>query len=211
MRLSESTSSTRRTEGVSARRPPGRPSDPALDEALIDAAVTVLAATGYSGLTTAAVARQAGTSTATLYRRWRSKGALVADAAAHLATRGVPDVDTGSLAGDLVALLTHKTSALAGDVGRALAILIGEAVHDERIAEALHAHVWSLSRQRVEAMVSRARARGDAIGDIDLDAFTVLVVSAALAPTTTGGLLAPEAFTPLLLAAIGVPHVGQSG
>ena len=48
------------------KRPPGRPVDAALGPAIMLAVRDLLAESGYAGLTTTAVARRAGVSTATL-------------------------------------------------------------------------------------------------------------------------------------------------
>src|SRR5204863_7509489 len=69
-----------------------------------EATLDVIAARGVRGLTTAAVAERAGISKATMYRRWRSKEALVVDAVASLVSEiAIPD--TGSLREDVRALL----------------------------------------------------------------------------------------------------------
>jgi AcrR family transcriptional regulator len=82
-----------------------------------------------------AVAVRAGTSRAVLYRRWPSKTELVRDAVAARITQDVRAPDTGSLRGDLVALLENasRTHALTG---LALAAKLGpfypETFPDER-------------------------------------------------------------------------------
>jgi len=55
----------------------GRPRDAAKDSAIRDAAWSVLARSGYEGLTFEAVAEMAGCSRSTLYRRFSSKAELV--------------------------------------------------------------------------------------------------------------------------------------
>ena len=58
----------------------GRPRNPALDEAIILATRARLVRDGYSRMTLGDIAADAGVSRPTLYRRWRSKFDLVADA-----------------------------------------------------------------------------------------------------------------------------------
>ncbi|WP_254812545.1 TetR/AcrR family transcriptional regulator [Streptomyces cavourensis] len=65
--------------------PKGRPKDPRVDAALLDAAIEVLNESGWAAFTTTAVARRAGASTASLYRRWPSKQALAGAVARHIA------------------------------------------------------------------------------------------------------------------------------
>ncbi|RBL82936.1 hypothetical protein DDE05_33985 [Streptomyces cavourensis] len=65
--------------------------------ALTDAAIEVLNESGWAAFTTTAVARRAGASTASLYRRWPSKQALAGAVARHIALDGLGGIDTGSL------------------------------------------------------------------------------------------------------------------
>lgn len=60
---------------------------------------------GYSGVTYDGVARRAQTSKPVLYRRWRSRAHLVVDALTAQLPSVSPAPDTGSLRGDLIALL----------------------------------------------------------------------------------------------------------
>src|SRR5699024_2142195 len=115
----------------------GRPRDVSRDRALMDATLTELQLHGYSGLTTAPVARRAGVAAATLYRRWRSKQDLVVDAAKAWADNLGPDHDTGSLRTDMSALLKDKATALACASGRLLRAVLGEAAHNRSLADAL--------------------------------------------------------------------------
>lgn len=82
----------------------GRRRSAAADEAILAAALEVLRLDGYGGLTMGAVIKRSGTSSATVYRRWPTKQDLVAAALGSL-SQDVPDVDTGSLDGDLAAFV----------------------------------------------------------------------------------------------------------
>jgi AcrR family transcriptional regulator len=87
---------------LAPRRRRGR----ALEEALLDAAWAELTDRGYDDMTIDAVAVRAGTSRAVLYRRWPNKQELVLAAVAHEAGKDVVVApDTGSLRGDVIALL----------------------------------------------------------------------------------------------------------
>ena len=101
--------------GQAARR--GRPRDATRDRALLEATLAVLSESGYSGFTTAAVAARAGVSTATLYRRWPSKEGLVVAAASAYAQELTAPTDTGTLEGDLRALLLDKAASMTGKEG----------------------------------------------------------------------------------------------
>jgi AcrR family transcriptional regulator len=83
-----------------------------LENALLDAAWAELTERGYDDMTMDAVAARAGTSRAVLYRRWPSKQDLVVAMLVHnVKTDVVAAPDTGSLRGDVVALLKRANEA----------------------------------------------------------------------------------------------------
>ncbi|MGV9677269.1 TetR/AcrR family transcriptional regulator [Nocardia sp. NPDC003482] len=88
---------------------------PELERALLDAAWDELVASGYAALTMEAVAARAKTGVAVLYRRWANKDELVRAAIEHQGrTRPVGAPDTGSLRGDLLALIESANAGRAG-------------------------------------------------------------------------------------------------
>ncbi|MEE2040285.1 TetR/AcrR family transcriptional regulator [Nocardiopsis sp. CT-R113] len=189
----------------------GRPRDATRDRALMDATLAELQANGYSGLTTAAVARRAGVSTATLYRRWRSKEDLVVGAARAWAEELGPDRDTGDLRSDLEALLHDKAAALDGPSGRLLRAVLGEAAHNRALADVLVEQFVMPLQHRVGAVLDRAAERGE-IPPVE-DALVVgemvigpMVSHTFLIPHTPGsrpGVDMAERLLPYLLRALG--------
>ena len=89
--------------------PIGRPRDPRIDQALLQAALDELAQHGYEGLSLARVAELAGTSRQALYRRYPGKPELVAAAITRLAAEAPPPPElTGDWWYDLIALLDRE-------------------------------------------------------------------------------------------------------
>lgn len=189
----------------------GRPRDAARDRALMDATLAELQLHGYSGLTTAAVARRAGVSTATLYRRWRSKEDLVLGAAPAWAEELGPDHDTGSLRSDLSRLLHDKAAALDGPSGRLLRAVLGEAAHNQALADVLMEQFVLPLQTRVELLLRRAVDRGEIPADQDPLVVGELVIGPMvshtfLIPHTPGsrpGQEMAERLLPYLLRAVG--------
>lgn len=62
----------------------GRPIDKSRDLAILTAALDLIAEYGYESVTMEAIAQKAGAGKATLYRRWKSRPQLVADALAFI-------------------------------------------------------------------------------------------------------------------------------
>src|SRR3954463_8489692 len=63
-----------------AARLVGRPRDPRVDEAVRRAALELLVEEGYQSTSIQAIARRAGVSAPSIYRRWTSKAELVEEA-----------------------------------------------------------------------------------------------------------------------------------
>ncbi len=83
-----------------------------LEAALLDAAWEELVEVGFARLTMESVAARARTGVAVLYRRWPSKDDLAVAAIGHYGkTHPVEMPDTGSLRGDLLALLGRFNDA----------------------------------------------------------------------------------------------------
>jgi AcrR family transcriptional regulator len=191
---------------MESSRRAGRPRDAVRDRALLEAALAELEQNGYAGLTTAAVAKRAGVSTATLYRRWRSKDDLLAGTALAWAQELMPETDTGTLAGDLAALLHDKAQTLDGPGGRLLRALMGEAAHNDALAAVLTGAFIVPVQDRITALIERAVDRGEIppvdpglVGDLVMGP---MVCRAFLTRTTSPSILA-DRLLPFLLRALG--------
>jgi len=93
------------------RRPRQRRRGEELEAALLEAAWDELVAVGFARLTMESVAARARTGVAVLYRRWPNKDDLVLGAINHYGgTHPVQVPDTGSLRGDMIAMLSGYSS-----------------------------------------------------------------------------------------------------
>lgn len=178
--------------------------DSGKDRALLEATVAVLREKGYGGLTTAEVAKRAGVSTATLYRRWRSKEDLVVGTAARWAYDLEPAEDTGSLSGDLRSLLEDKLATLTGQGGHLIRALMGEAAHNPALGEALNTVFIQPLETRLATLLGWAVARRE-IHPVESQAAIVdlVVGSAVSAAFFSHRPEAAEDLLPLLLRALG--------
>lgn len=156
----------------------GRPRDPKLDAALVDATLQLLAEGGLNGLTMEAVAARAGVGKATLYRRWPGKAELVVDALASLSEP--PDASAGAgVRDELVALLEavrrKSTSSLAGQI---FPRLIGEGAANPELMALYRRRVLDPRRVRFEAALRRGIDEGLVRPDVDVDYAVDLLVGA---------------------------------
>src|SRR5689334_20345962 len=134
--------------------PPGRAREPisrgdGARQRVLHASLQVLDEDGLPGFTMEAVARRAGASKATLYRRWPSVGALLVDAM-DATFQPFPVPDTGQVDSDVAQLLTAFVTLLEHTrFPRLLAAFIDAAERDPTLA-ALHA---DLTRRRREPLL----------------------------------------------------------
>ena len=165
---------------VDAGRPSrgGRPRDPSRDGAIRAAILQVLAESGYGGLTMDAVAAAAGVGKATIYRRWRTKSDLVADAVAELSAASIDAPDTGSLEGDMRVLLRWLVRAVNGPLGAATISLLSALPHEPALREAFRngpLGAWS-------AVFRDVWERAEARGEVAQPVMGTAVASTASAP-----------------------------
>src|ERR1700737_2613138 len=83
----------------------GRPRSGEARLAILDATTELLLEHGLIGANMDAVAERAGVSKATIYRWWPTKEALALDALYRSWSEVGPALDTGSLRGDMLAIL----------------------------------------------------------------------------------------------------------
>lgn len=97
-----------------------------LEEALLDAAWRELVEVGYGRFTIDGVATRAGTSRPVLYRRWPDRAELAMAAVRYYGrTHQVPTPDTGTLRGDLIAMLTQAAQSRA-ELAALFSVQMGE-------------------------------------------------------------------------------------
>ncbi|GAA2814253.1 TetR/AcrR family transcriptional regulator [Saccharopolyspora taberi] len=140
----------------------------ALNAAIFQAVLDELTEVGYAKLTMERVAERSRTGKASLYRRWASRMELVLEAVYH----ALPDPDsppeTGSLRGDLLAMLRANAEILAGPAGEALRGLLGDALSDRSRTAELREHSHHSGLRAMQEITRRAVERGE----IDADAVT---------------------------------------
>jgi AcrR family transcriptional regulator len=139
----------------------GRPRDPSRDGVIRAAILRLLADVGYGALTMDAVAAEAGVGKATIYRRWRTKQDLVVDTISDLNREVASPADTGSLEGDLRAMMRSLVDVVTGPTGAATLSLLSTVPHHPALARAFHTGPLAVWRQAFEQIWSRAEQRGE--------------------------------------------------
>ncbi len=138
-------------------RPPGR--GPKVRTAVLAATLTELTENGYAALTIENIGRRCGVHKTTIYRRWRDRESLVADAVGEFAGAKVPVPNTGDIAADLRQLARSLVRFLNSPAGRnVLAATLSDAARIPAIAGAKRRFFQDHFRQ-AEPTVSAAIAR----------------------------------------------------
>ena len=163
----------------------GRPRDRRIDDAVLDATVALLGEVGYAALSVDAIAKQAGTSKPAIYRRWPSKAHLVHEAA--FAARIAADLpDTGSLAGDVRAMVRGTVAVLSTPAARAaLPGLLGEMTADATLHSVLLDRFADALGPGLHARLDAATARGELRADVTATDLTEVITGIALLAALT--------------------------
>jgi AcrR family transcriptional regulator len=131
---------------------------------IFGAVIERLGAVGYEAMTMDAIAADAHTSKATLYRQWGGLPGLVVAAIEHRHPRQAGEVDTGSLRGDLVALMCEKHDQ-ADEDSALLAALLRAVFIDEDVGAALREHILKPAFEQLDIIFARAIDRGETAPD----------------------------------------------
>jgi len=190
---------------------PGRKRDASRDPAILDAAIDVLAETGYDGMTIDMVAARAKAGKATVYRRWASKNELVLEAVACLKSAGFdPDSlpDTGTLRGDLVAMIKPHSIQDAERKMQVMGGLVSMLSRHPELAEAAREFIVEPRARATRFLLRRAIERGEIRADCDVE--MLALVSSSMAAQRTLLLRKPvdRAFLISIIDGVLLPAVG---
>jgi AcrR family transcriptional regulator len=193
---------------IRAVPPRGRPRDGALDDRILEQVVALLGSRGYAGLTLDELAVRSGVAKSTILRRWPSKAAVAAAGVERVALQSVDVPNSGSVRGDLGALLHGARETFVRGRGQFVARLLREAGHHPEITDLLDA-VLHTRRQAYRRVLARAVARGELDPSVDQE----LMIDMLIGPLWTRLLITRDPITPdyvdanlqAVLAAFAVP------
>jgi AcrR family transcriptional regulator len=133
-----------------------------LESAILDAAWEQLITEGYEHFTVDTVAARARTSKPVLYRRWKSREDMLRATVRHRgAANSLPAPDTGTLRGDLLALLTDANTD-RNPMAALLSSMLGSYYNKTGPTPAeLRAEFRGQRGSAVEVVVNRAVERGE--------------------------------------------------
>ena len=164
------------TEEQSVVKRPGRVRDASIDERVIDVAGRHLADHGFTAMSMAAIAREAGTTRQAIYRRWPTKTQLAAAVVGDLRGQGNQASTSDAMSpfvdpfGDLVRELVDFAGGVSGP-GRLS--LVGTMLQDTTEASVLQQYrdqVVAPRRRRIRDILEQAGRLGlvDAQADLEV-------------------------------------------
>ncbi|MGW2836298.1 TetR/AcrR family transcriptional regulator [Streptomyces sp. NPDC001493] len=144
--------------------PPLRRRGENMRRAVLAAVVEILAADGLAGATVSAVARSAGVHETSIYRRWKTRENLIAEALVAELDAAVPVPDTGDVREDLTTFFVSLVRLLRTPYGQALLRL---SVERDDTLEDRRGPYWKDRLERGTVMVRRGIERGELAGGTD--------------------------------------------
>ncbi|MCO5997355.1 TetR/AcrR family transcriptional regulator [Actinoallomurus rhizosphaericola] len=173
----------------------GRRRDPATDAAIIDAVLDMVAAGAtLTGLSLVAIAKQAGVSRNSVYRRWKTKDELYLDVLETINERR-PAPTGADLREDLAVLLRALAERVVDErASSMLRALNAEAAAFPRLHSRYFEEIVAPRREAMNQVLRRGVERGEIRPDVDPDLISELLVSPLLARMASGNIdrLDPE-------------------
>jgi AcrR family transcriptional regulator len=172
-----------RARNTPSRSGPGRPRTPATDQAIRQAALELFIQSGSEGVNVEQIAARAGVARTTVYRRWSSKEALLAQAIA--AARGEAEEEAAAESDALRDLPDRLVNALAETVtAPEYTTLVARLVGSLPDSPELLATYWNTSlaprRAWIVLLLRRAQAEGLIRADADLEIMLDLISGAIM-------------------------------
>jgi AcrR family transcriptional regulator len=146
----------------------GRPRDPEIDAAVLDAARRHLGAVGYDAMSLVAIAQEAGTTRQALYRRWPTKADLATAAIASM-SRAADRPDTDDPFADLVAELAAFHTGVTRPNGVSMVGSMLQEATDRQLRTLYRERIVGPRRRRLTHILRRAVDLGLVDPDADVD------------------------------------------
>ena len=158
----------------------GRHLDSTRDDALREAALTLLAEIGYDRLTVDKIAASAGAGKATIYRRWSGKAELVVDAL-MCQKEDVVVPDTGNLRDDLTSLALQASAQEEHPLDSQVMIgLVSALPHDPELRDVFQDRLVNPHLATLKMVFERAVARGEIAPVQNLDTLVSILPALVL-------------------------------
>ena len=137
-------------------------------ERVLAAALDLMTETGLGGLTIDEVSKRSGVAKTTIYRHWPNRNALIIDTCLQMTDGDEDPPDTGSIEGDVKAILTELAELLfTARWSSIIPSIVDAAERDPEIAE-VHGRLQRWHAAPLRAALERAAHRGRS-PEVDLE------------------------------------------
>ena len=154
----------RRTPAAAPRR--GRPRSQAAHDAVLAAALALVAEGGYAAATIDEISARSGVAKTTIYRRWPHRAALLVELLLQMAAEIAPPPAGGDPLEALRTELHQVAQAVSSPPGWLLAALVAEAQRDSEVRHALLQGLFDPRRKATARMVLEAQRAGTVRSDV---------------------------------------------
>ena len=148
---------------------PGRPRDEEVRKRILTSAAQLLEGKAFDDITVDAIADQAGSCKATVYRWWPNKAAVLIEAFREKIAQPLPNPDTGDFRADVRQQLHNFVKIIGGGRGRIFGGFIAGAQADPDVAEAFREAWIRPRRAEAKKLFARYVEKGIARPDLDPD------------------------------------------
>jgi AcrR family transcriptional regulator len=161
----------------------GRPRNPVVDQAILRAALELFIEQGIVGASIERIAKRAGVAKTSVYRRWSSREALLAQAieVARNATGYTVDLVERTPPQDFVKLLIEACEVVGRpEIRKLMTRLIGSIPDYPKLIEVYRETYYLPRRQAFGRALERVQAAGLLAKNIDLEALADMIIGAVM-------------------------------
>jgi AcrR family transcriptional regulator len=145
-------------------------------ERVLRTTLDLLAEAGLDELTIDDISRRSGVAKTTIYRHWPNRSALVIDACGRMTDGDEAPPDTGSLEGDVRAILTNIAEPLGTARWSSIVpSIVDVAEHDPAFAD-IHRRIQRRHAAPLRTALDRAAGRGEIPSTADRDAIAAALL-----------------------------------
>jgi AcrR family transcriptional regulator len=145
-------------------------------ERVLTTTLDLLTEAGLDELTIDEISRRSGVAKTTIYRHWPNRSALVIDACSQMTDGEEAPPDTGSLEGDVKAILTNVAELLGTARWSSIVpSIVDVAEHDPAFAD-IHSKIQREHAAPLRLALDRAALRGEIPLTADRDAITAVLL-----------------------------------
>ena len=161
---------------IVTRTKPGRPVDPSIRNAILEATLQLLAEEGYTRMSMDAVAKKAGVTKPTVYRRWKTKEKLAMAAIEQLLGDEAPPRPHPAPSALRSILGTLQKTLFRPDGMPIIGAVMVEQRHTRDLINHFRERVVQPRRMMLQEVLKHAEKRGDLRPKADIDAAVNMLI-----------------------------------